>query len=995
VTVGKDGLSISHSNPEAGMAWQRNVKVPTPTAAQHRTVTLDRKKFIPALVKVVLNAIPVGFGLATGVPTPGLLDSALSKMGPHIVDLVASFGLKSSPEGLASQLIFTAASKAAFELVRETSRGNIEDRSHEAPIAELYAILMQSDAKDLTVMLEQVLTTASINIGRHFFENPAKVLPLDAIASVLAHWLGKLGIPQPQTQEISNRFERYFVYAVYDEWQANPKSYDPLLMVLECPLNSALEKYMAWERYWAHLRLQVQLPMMTEFFGLDAVYVPLRAYFVSKTCPHDECEDARAALQLGIKDNKIIITQHVVDLDNAVHDWLAMDDKDDAIRLVCGGPGSGKSSFAKMLASDLAQKDQCLVFVPLARQKPDKAIKEIIGGFLQESGLLPFNPMDDHDKPLLLILDGLDELTIQGRSGAEAAKRLLEDVVRTTEIANNDRLRLRCLITGRDLSVQAVEQTFHLDASTLHVLPYCIDEMKEMPNPNDPKRLLGKDQRDDWWRKYGQVSGQSFYGMPKALRQDRLREMSGQPLLNYLLAAIYTQDFQDFADARLPTIYERLLSGVYKRDYGKPHPALDELTREKFFFALENIAVAIWHGDGRTANLVELRAHCSSPYLLRLLERVLGGLDQGLMRLLTAFYFRQALQRGESETFEFTHKSFGEYLTARNIVATLARLYEDFLRSETDLRSTWTSISALEDWLSLCGPQSMDEYLFKFIQELIAEKPVDLICNWQQLCTRLLGIVLSQGMPMGPRPQSLSFKTQCQQARNAELALLAVHCACTQLTKTVSKINWSSPTGLHEWMSWLEPAADPTLARRSLAYQDLDQQDLSGIILTGANLEGAVLTGANLGGASFECANLMGATLSGAGLLDADLRGAKLMGANLGGAVLVRTKLMRANLGGAYLVRAVLIEVNLRGADLRGADLGGADLREANLSGTNLGEAHIEITKVSNRSLLQAKFVDSALKEALRTDVDISHLKSYRIGKPARGQARALAALVN
>ena len=51
------------------------------------------------------------------------------------------------------------------------------------------------------------------------------------------------------------------------------------------------------------------------------------------------------------------------------------------------------------------------------------------------------------------------------------------------------------------------------------------------------------------------------------------------------------------------------------------------------------------------------------------------------MRLLTAFYFRQAMRRGETERFEFTHKSFGEYLAARHIVATLEELSEEGLRS--------------------------------------------------------------------------------------------------------------------------------------------------------------------------------------------------------------------------------------------------------------------------------------------------------------------------
>ena len=122
--------------------------------------------------------------------------------------------------------------------------------------------------------------------------------------------------------------------------------------------------------------------------------------------------------------------------------------------------------------------------------------------------------MDDRDKPLLLILDGLDELSLQGRSGEEAARQLLEEVRSAVSIANYDKLSLRCLITGRDLAVQAVEQVFHLASTSLHILPYWIAKEKETQTPDDPARLLDTDQRDEWWRKYGLATGMNFNGMP-------------------------------------------------------------------------------------------------------------------------------------------------------------------------------------------------------------------------------------------------------------------------------------------------------------------------------------------------------------------------------------------------------------------------------------------------------------------------------------------------
>jgi predicted PilT family ATPase len=41
----------------------------------------------------------------------------------------------------------------------------------------------------------------------------------------------------------------------------------------------------------------------------------------------------------------------VVDLEDCLRQWLQTANKNDAIRIISGGPGSGKSSFAKIFAA--------------------------------------------------------------------------------------------------------------------------------------------------------------------------------------------------------------------------------------------------------------------------------------------------------------------------------------------------------------------------------------------------------------------------------------------------------------------------------------------------------------------------------------------------------------------------------------------------------------------------------------------------------------------
>ena len=67
------------------------------------------------------------------------------------------------------------------------------------------------------------------------------------------------------------------------------------------------------------------------------------------------------------------------------------------------------------------------------------------------------NPLDpDSPEPnLLIIFDGLDELAMQGKVGAEIAREFIDEVDRTVDHYNYQKIRLQVLITGREVVVQA------------------------------------------------------------------------------------------------------------------------------------------------------------------------------------------------------------------------------------------------------------------------------------------------------------------------------------------------------------------------------------------------------------------------------------------------------------------------------------------------------------------------------------------------------------
>src|SRR4028119_960851 len=113
--------------------------------------------------------------------------------------------------------------------------------------------------------------------------------------------------------------------------------------------------------------------MFLEAFSLKQVYVPLRAYYEREVELQPEQK-----LERGIAEG----TRYqgvVVDLNSELEAWLHEAKPDDAIRLISGGPGSGKSSFAKIFAAQQAEKGEIpVLLIPLHLFTPsDDLVKAV------------------------------------------------------------------------------------------------------------------------------------------------------------------------------------------------------------------------------------------------------------------------------------------------------------------------------------------------------------------------------------------------------------------------------------------------------------------------------------------------------------------------------------------------------------------------------------------------------------------------------------------
>lgn len=844
-----------------------------PVSVWNRPLSIEAKGFFLNLAKAAVNGVKLE------------LDDAFE----NLMDALHASGVGDQAGQVAWVLIYRALMRATTDLVTDARDLFLLADPQRLPDA--------ATQEELSSILADNLAHCEARIDADFFEHPERFGLFADFKPGFGHWLGGLGLDAGSAAALAERLPDRFTLALHGEWLKEPERFAIIGKAIDSPFTRAVGRRRHWLQYAAWLREQVNGRMFGEAFGLRQVYVPLRAYYVEKS--KDETE---------LKANRPILDQEkgrriVVDLHQTLTEWVKHWNSQELVRVVSGGPGSGKSSFCKMLAAELADTLEIpVLYCPLHLIDPQADLIQAVASFVTQDRYLQGSPLDgkDGEDRLLVIFDGLDELTMQGRAASEVAQGFVDEVLRKADAFAAQGLRRQFLISGRDLAVQANASRLRQPGQVLHVLPYQINK-REREGYEDSQNLLAEDQRDLWWQRYGRASGKRFAAMPEELRLENLAEITRQPLLNYLIALSYGRNRLDFTkETTLNAIYADLLQEVYKRQWegGRRHRGTGDLAEKDFGRILEEIALAIWHGDGRTATVETIHQRCQRSKLDRYLEQFQEGAKQGVTRLLTAFYFRQAGDVRGEKTFEFTHKSFGEYLTARRLMRMLDTVQTQLDRQAKDPDDGWEERKALEHWAEICGPTTIDEYVNAFVQHEVAMQPPEVWPRWQRTLCRLIESAVAHGMPM-ERLGLPRFQEMLRQSRNAEEALLALHCACARLTQDVVEIKWPSPTAFGEWLRRLQ--GQRTGPKNTLAQNSLDHLNLRGCVINMADLHNANLSRANLSEA-----NLNGANLSGANLSEGNLREADLIGANLSGA-----NLTKANLEKSILIRSYMIESNL------------------------------------------------------------------------------------
>lgn len=691
------------------------------------------KKFVGGLTKVGIDLLNFEVGSAL----KELVDAVLELRRPPetAIDAGAALGL----------LIRRAAAEAAVTVFRDFR--HVAMAAGAVSAAELAA---QLRAAQLPLPALEQKTFAA----------PQSWAAVPELERLFAGWLAACRIPEERRGEMARAFAAELPFALRGEWlhAENARDYRALVAALDrdSPFDKAADDEGRWRDYRAKLAADIRQPLRSiapdviPRLALEQLYVPLRAVWREPKKEHER-EAGKGRLTY---------------LHDALADWIAAADPADWVRVVTGGPGSGKSSACRMLAADLARQGRRVLLVPLGRvEYAREAVAALEKWALETLGHDPLNRETLRvGEPVMLILDGLDELVKTGKVGEDIVRNFVTELHQRARNLNENGLRVLLLLVGRPLAAEQGRQLASKPQAWLEAQPFVIDASRL----DDPDEIGEIDQRDDWWRKFGRD------GLPENLRRDgRLRDVTAQPLLNWLLAQVLKLNADEDIGG-VHGLYERLLKEVLRRSHRDTvSEAADALADGEMARLLEEVAVAAWHDGDRSVKLSTIRDRLTAPGLKAALEKLCRKDENAAIETVLDSFFCAPVNGGaEQRVFEFTHKSFREFLTVRRLLREVKRI-SDFLNADNG----YGLEQPLRDWFALCGPTEMTEDLLTALRDAAAALDFAIIEQYAAAMRTLLLHTSHHGFPL-PQKGDWNTKELDRQARNAEEALLAAHSSC-------------------------------------------------------------------------------------------------------------------------------------------------------------------------------------------------------------------------
>ena len=793
----------------------------------------------------------------------------------------------------------------------------------------------------------------------------------EVYGEVLIARLSELGVSPEKAANIANKLARKTNRLMLPTLVKCSDSVRALVEWLKVGGKSEFEKYLSIDIYLEEIVApKPHDTVFAEPFTFKDIYVPLKAKPLTSAGEQDE-------------------TQDPVVLEQWARQMLNDDMVKDQVMFVQGGPGRGKSVFCRMFA-DWVRRHEHPRWTPILIRLRDVAVlsrdfeetlaKAVDRDFAKtDSGWLT-----DRNINFLFILDGFDELLMEGRTSG-GLDNFLHQVGRFQEqCARNSEKHHRVLMTGRTLALQAIESRMPSNLARIEIAP------------------MDDDLQCQWFERWASLIGDEKSNLVDILKDprwpSRARELAREPLLLYLLSAMYRDGelrLDMFANAEGATakvlIYKHTLDWVltkqraegYHRDAQTQktvtsrdlNPDITELAPNHLRRILQEAGLCVVQSGMEFASIraIEdrLTQDSAAKAFLEAAQKRLETGDTPLRNALAAFYLQEGRQ-GEG-SIEFVHKSFEEFLCAERIVNGLIDVCQPGRNREYDIDDPafcWTMYDLL-------GCHVLTPEIVEYLTTLLTQHPDFKAKN---LHKRLYDFYWhwSDGEFIDTPPENLpqqKMRLLRERMPNQEKRLgqqqIDMYTGLNTMILLFKLHRYGIPKPLptpHSEPSAAETPPPPS----SLAFHPCQKK--GGETSDDARLRRIMGMSNCLGIATFNqlvSPFLINADLSHADLRYAVLRYADLRNTNLSNADLRHADLSNANLRNAVLNNAVLRYADLSNADLRHADLRDADLHHADLTGATLPDEYemIQWNEKANwegvKGLENAIGVPEALKRQL------------------------------
>lgn len=940
--------------------------------------------------------------LTTGVATGGTTLTVAGLVGAAaaaVEGISAILAVVADPEARKAKLDNEERFETCFHLLCHQSHCHaVEATLKRRPELQGLAVTLEPLDKAQQQALEEVFTAWDFDL-----DFSAAAVPLfDAYNERFQTLLSRAGVKSDEAQQVVSEindaarhtllklmskpakpYDWVYRYAQIAELTKVGKAAGSIPAAIEKAIQKATDNFIdrartagpkeAWKDYRDYLVDLTKREIFGSDFGIEDLYVmPAFSYYrAGRRSPTRRA--AEETLQLTPRLNLPLFLGQLISNRTS---------RDNLI-FIFGDPGIGKTSFSKMFAAGLARSASFHpIFIPLQNIDPTADLLKEVETFLEGTQLRDAVRSLPSCSNVVFILDAFDEL-------AQATRERMGDFFRRLERFSHDQVYRNAAVIATGRHTLFSENDVLIPANT-HVVTL---------QPFDKPQIA------EWSGRWNQLTGQSFDGTAfwkdeKEHRGD-LHEIATQPLLLYLLAKLEEEgqriDPRSEATSR-SEIYRHIVQWCCDRhEELRQSQALSgvTLTRAQMRRFLRVAGFATLALGSRNVHIEQLQGMLERAGLAA--EAVQRRENYEAQQTFLSMAFREV---GQS-SWEFKHKSFGEYLAAEHIGEAVGRTINEKEDPDVPGQCQWEmkddEVAAL--WADLFARNSLTPEVQGYLERMLGswtqfvrgEPAADPSAGLRKLLERC-GMMYARFVRERDMEQLTAIARDARIEPTRALAnlgsatlMLGTYCAralSTEQQPVYFELEQLVPDGwwkmLHSLIQHLD-FSNYVLLRRMFHGASLNSDE--GLSFPSSNCPGLLLPYVRLNkvrqlkskykdfpilldltGSRFYRGDLSYTDLSNVVLTATDFYYANLQGAVLRTAP--QASFHRTNLAEADMRECYLQLANFFGANLIRANLQAASLTEVRFWQTNLSEANLEHANLREASLFYANLRMAVLRSA-------------------------------